>query len=82
MATTEAGYLFTYRILKPEALTVAQRDQFLQAVQRGAQDSLSGGKLTQKDFQSALEQVGAAASNDRIQFTGCSVNYFESWSEY
>ena len=82
VATTEAGYLFTYRILKPEALTVAQRDQFLQAVQRGAQDSLSGGKLTQKDFQSALEQVGAAASNDRIQFTGCSVNYFESWSEY
>lgn len=82
VSTTEAGYSFTYRILKPENLTVAERDQFLQAVHQGAQDSTSGDKLTQQAFQAALEKAGAAASSDKIQFTGCKVSYFESWSEY
>ena len=80
-----ADYSFTYRILNQDDLTVSERDAFLQAVMQGAQDYLDGrsvGQLIDDEdpalsFQVALEAAGNAASNAKIQFTGCEVNYYE-----
>lgn len=80
-----ADYSFTYRILDQDGLTVSERDAFLQAVMQGAQDYLDGrsvGQLIDDEdpalsFQVALEAAGGAASNAKIQFTGCEVNDYE-----
>ncbi len=69
-------YSFSYRILDQDALTVAQRDAFLQQVMRGAQDYCEkhvGQPLEEAEFQKALEEVGGDASSEKIAFTGCTV---------
>lgn len=80
-----ADYSFTYRILDQDALTVSERDAFLQAVMQGAQDYLDGrsvGQLIDDEdpalsFQVALEAAGRAASGTKITFTGCKVEHYE-----
>lgn len=83
----QADYRFTYRILDQDALTVAARDQFLQAVLSGAQaylDSRTPGQLIddpdgEGSFRTALEAAGKAASNTNIEFTGCEVDYYDDY---
>lgn len=77
-----AGYTFTYRLVKPEELTVQQRDQFLQAVTQGAQEFLEnamaqGAQMDEAAFRAGLEAAGKAASTGTVQFTGCELEYFE-----
>ncbi len=86
-AYVSADYRFTYRILDQEGLTVAARDQFLQAVMRGGQgylDNTSMGQLIDSEdakegFRAALEAAGLAASSEDIEFTGCTVEQFEGY---
>lgn len=69
-------YSFSYRILDQDALTVAQRDAFLQQVMRGAQDFCEkhvDQPLEEAEFQKVLEEVGGDASSEKIAFTGCTV---------
>lgn len=69
-------YSFSYRILDQNALTVAQRDAFLQQVMRGAQDFCEAHvdqPLEQTEFKKMLEQVGSDASSEKIAFTNCTV---------
>lgn len=77
-----SDYEFTYRILNQDALTVAARDAFLQAVMQGAQDYLNANPDTGADeevsFRAALEEAGKSASNDFITFTGCTVWNYET----
>ncbi len=79
----EADYSFTYRILEPDQLTVRERDQFLTAVEKGAQEflknKLDSGSITEADFKAGLEAAGKAASNARITFTGCEIYGFDSY---
>lgn len=82
VAFVEAGYRFTYRLLEPDKLTVAERDAFLNRINQAVQDSLKEPSLTQQGFQSALERAGAAAKAPGIQFTGCKVDSFQAWSDY
>lgn len=80
LATCWADYRFTYRILDQDALTVRERDAFLQQIMRAAQDLLeqeSAAKMTREAFQAALEDAGAAASGQKIKFTGCEVYSLE-----
>lgn len=82
-----ANYTFTYRILEQDKLTVTARDQFLQAVMQGAQDYLdskTAGELIddaegEAHFKAALEASGKAASTSYIEFTGCEVDYYDSY---
>lgn len=78
----EADYSFTYRILDPNQLTVRERDQFLTAVEKGAQEylknKLESGNVTESEFKAGLEAAGKAASNARITFTGCEIYGFDS----
>lgn len=79
----EADYSFTYRILEPNQLTVRERDQFLTAVEKGAQEylknKLESGSITEADFKAGLEAAGKTASNTRITFTGCEIYNFDSY---
>lgn len=79
----EADYSFTYRILEPNQLTVRERNQFLTAVEKGAQDylknKLNRGSITEADFKAGLEAAGKSASNERIKFTGCEIYSFDSY---
>lgn len=82
VGSAEARYSFTYRILDENKLTVKERDEFLQAVKRSAQEVLEeslkdGGKRNAEEFKAGLEAAGKAAGNDRIQFTGCLVEECE-----
>lgn len=75
-------YNFTYRITAPDKLTVKDRDTFLNNVTdaiRKALDKLAADKLPdQEQVKTAIEAAGKTASNDNIQFTGCSIEYFEA----
>ncbi len=77
----EADYTYTYRILDAEKLTVQERDQFLAAVKTNVQkelrDSLKKDTSNEVHFKALLETAGKAASNDKIQFTGCKVEYYD-----
>lgn len=79
----EGDYTYTYRLLRAEALTVAQRDAFLKAVEEGVQEKLAAalkeGGVTEAAFKALVEETGKAASTDLIQFTGCEIGYFEVW---
>lgn len=74
-------YILTYRILDADALTVAERDAFLQAVDDGVQNFIQQAaknrKGTEAEFKAAVEAAGKAAGNAKIRFTGCEVGYFE-----
>lgn len=71
-----ADYSFSYRILNQDALTVAERDAFLQRIMQAAQDFCEA-NLTREpdedDLQAALQAAGAEASDDKIGFVGCEV---------
>lgn len=84
----QVDYQFTYRILDQDNLTVAERDQFLQAVMEGAKNVLDGLSLREMSkseletqFTAGLEEAGKALSNDKISFTGCKVAYLDVYGE-
>ncbi len=70
---------FTYQIVDADALTVAERDAFLKAMQEAAQQALEtalqNGEADEAAFQKALEDAGRAAQTANIRFTGCNVEY-------
>ena len=76
-------YCFTYRILKENELTVAERDSFLQTVRQKMRDQLNvvlsgGGESFGRDkLQKDFEAVGKTAGSEKIQFTGCTVQSCE-----
>lgn len=76
-----ADYSFSYRILDQDALTVAERDAFLQRIMQAAQDFCEA-NLTREpdedDLQAALEAAGAEASDDKIGFVRCEVFSLEN----
>lgn len=74
-----AGYTITYRILDQDALTVAERDAFLQQVMQAAQTSLEqlADSGTAADLQSALSAACTGFSNEKIEFTGCTIEHVD-----
>lgn len=71
-----ADYSFSYRILDQDALTVAERDAFLQRVMQAAQDfcekNLSG-RPDEDGLREALKSAGAEASDGKISFVDCEI---------
>lgn len=80
-AFAQAEYRFTYRLTDPDQLTVSQRDAFLSGVTEAARQSLKGAALTEQTFKAALEQAGKSAGSNKIQFTGCKIDYYDAWRE-
>lgn len=73
-------YSFSYRILNQDTLTVSERDAFLRELTSRPQTALTQNaseSFTRQDFEAALKDIGAAVSDDKIAFTGCSVDQFE-----
>ena len=83
VGAAEVEYCFTYRILKENELTVAERDSFLQTVRQKMRDQLNvvlsgGGESFDRDkLQKDFEAVGKTAGSEKIQFTGCTVQSCE-----
>lgn len=80
-----ASCSFTYRILDQDALTVAERDAFLQQLLQLAQDTLRQqweSKQSLQGYPAALAEKALALSNDRIACTGCVVENTASPENY
>ena len=79
----EAYGTFTYRIVDADALTVAERDAFLKAMQQAAQQALDtalqSGEADEAALRKALEDGARAAETANIRFTGCEVEYFYAY---
>lgn len=77
----EGAYEFTYRMMDADKLTVGDRDKFIKSVnvqvKESAQAEAKKGTVDETKFKKLLEAAGKAASSGYIEFTGCSLDYFE-----
>lgn len=78
---SSAYYRFSYSILNQDGLTVEERDSFLQSVMALAQEIWEQQQGNYKNFHSTLLEQGKALSNNKIEFTGCTVQDAETGKE-
>lgn len=75
----EGDYTLTYRILDATKLTVGQRDQFFEELQKEASEILTeamkNDQVTEKDFENAFTEAGKKVGNDLIIITGIETDY-------
>lgn len=85
VAYGSADYTFTYRILDQDKLTVGQRDQFLQSMLSGVQAWLEkqdmGKDADMVALKTELDRLGKASTTATIEYTGCEIDYYESYAE-
>lgn len=81
VGSIEGAYKFTYRIKNADKLTVKGREEFIKSVKQKAEGSAEKeakqGTIDKAGFKTLLESAGKDASNGYIEFTGCSLEYFE-----
>lgn len=77
----EGAYEFTYRIKDADKLTVKGREDFIKSVNQKAKESVEKetktGTVDQAGFKALLEAAGKESGNEYIEFTGCSLEFFE-----
>lgn len=81
VGSVDGQYEFTYRITDAAKLTVQEREEFInkvnQKVKELAEKEAGKGTLDEAGFKKLLESAGEEASTQYIEFTGCSLGYFE-----
>lgn len=79
----EGEYEFTYRIADADKLTVKAREDFIEnvngKVKAAVETKAEKGTVDKAGFKKLLESAGEEASNEYIEFTGCSLEYFEAY---
>lgn len=81
VGSLDGAYEFTYRIRNADKLTVKDREEFIESVKQKTKESVEKeakkGTVGKADLKKLLESAGKAAGSKYIEFTGCSVEYFE-----
>ena len=77
----EGAYVFTYRIKDADKLTVKGREDFIKSVNQKAKESvekeMKTGTVDKAGFKALLETAGKESGNEYIEFTGCTLEFFE-----
>ncbi len=75
-------YMFSYRILDQEHLTVKERDEFLNVISsqlEAAAKELNIREGMEEKLQARFEDLGEKASNDKIEFIAGQITYIGSY---